>query len=67
MMTGLAIIAAVGVYFLTMAVLLAVFGVLQFNVAAFGFLNVQPYRSMVKWAIIGASAWGGYTVFAAGS
>jgi hypothetical protein len=48
-----------------MAVLLALFGVLQFNVPAFGWLNAQPYRSMAKWAIIGASAFAAYTVFLA--
>lgn len=63
MTTALAVLAAVGAYFLTMAVLLAVFGFLRFNVPAFGILNVQPYRSAVKWATIGASVYAGYVAF----
>lgn len=59
MTTALAVLAAVGAYFLTMAVL----GFLRFNVQAFGILNVQPYRSVVKWVTLGASAYAGYAAF----
>jgi hypothetical protein len=63
MTTPLAVLAAAGAYFLTMAILLAVLGFLRFNVQAFGILNVQPYRSAVKWATIGASVYAGYVAF----
>ncbi|WLS08893.1 hypothetical protein Q9314_03735 [Shinella sumterensis] len=63
MMTALAVLAGIVTYFVTMAVLLAISSTLQFNVPAFGFLNVQPYRSMAKWAIIGASVCAAYAAF----
>lgn len=62
-MTALALLAGIVAYFVTMAILLALFGVLQFNVRAFGFLNIQPCRSMAKWAIIGASVCAAYAAF----
>lgn len=63
MMTALAVIAAVGAYFLTMAGLLMALGTIRFNVPAFGWLNVQPYRSVAKWVVIGTSGFAAYVAF----
>lgn len=63
MTTILATIAAIGAYFLTMAILAFLTASLGASGGAFGMLNVQPYRGLRKWTVIALSALAGVSVF----
>ena len=65
MTTVLALVAGVGAHLLTMAVLLLGVGALREKVSGLGLLEVEPYRTLLKWVVIGISAGVGVLAFQA--
>ncbi|MGW9232951.1 hypothetical protein ACWGPT_19005 [Pseudorhizobium sp. NPDC055634] len=65
MTTVLALGAGIGAHLLTMAVLLLGVGALREKVSGLGLLEVEPYRTLLKWVVIGLSAGAGVMAFQA--
>ena len=65
MTTVLGLVAGIGAHLLTMAVLLLGVGALRERVSGLGLLEVRPYRTLLKWVVIGVSACVGVMAFQA--